>query len=233
MICKPFNCIFVHIPKAAGRSIEQYFINRLNLDRDNLSHRQQLLLTDNTDPSMGTEKLSHLSAAEYIQCGYVSRQEFDNFYKFSFVRNPWSRLVSEYRYRNFLSHKSFKDFVMNKLPPPGWDDKYRHVMSQTKMLYDDSGHLLVDFVGRFEHLERDFNKVCEHFGFDDSHLPHINSSDKKSREFRRKTRNFLYRNQESDLRKYVDFYDDETRALVARLYRSDIDNFGYKFDDAL
>ena len=64
MICRSFNCIFIHIPKAAGRSIEQYFINRLNLDRENASHRQQLLLTDNSDPARGTEKLSHLSAAE-------------------------------------------------------------------------------------------------------------------------------------------------------------------------
>ena len=122
---------------------------------------------------------------------------------------------------------------MNKLPRPGWDDKYRHVMPQTQMLYDESGNLLVDFVGKFEHLQRDFDTVCKQLGFEDSQLPHINSSDKKSREFRRKTRNFLYRNRESDLRKYVDFYDDETRTLVGRLYQADIDNFNYDFGDAL
>lgn len=208
-------------------------MNRLNLDRDNESHRQQLLLTDNDDPSKGTEKLSHLSANEYVSCGYLSQTEFDQYYKFSFVRNPWARLVSEYRYRNFLSHRSFKDFVMNKLPKPGWDDKYRHVMPQTQMLYDDNGRLLVDFVGKFEQLQQDFTKVCEHLEFSDCALPHINSSDKRSRELRRKTRNFLYRNRESDLGKYIDFYDDETRDYVGNLYRSDILNFKYTFEDAL
>jgi len=233
MICKPFKCIFVHIPKVAGQSIELFFMNQLGLERDNESHRQQLLLTDNDDPARGTEKLSHLSAIEYVQGGHISRQDFDRFYKFSFVRNPWARLVSEYRYRNFLSHRSFRDFVMNKLPKPGWDDKYRHVMPQTKMLYDDNGLLLVDFVGKFEQLQQDFTKVCEHLSFSDCALPHINSSDKRSRELRRKTRNFLFQNKESDMVNYVEFYDDETREYAANLYKADIQNFNYTFEDAM
>ena len=233
MICKPFKCIFVHIPKAAGRSIEMYFMNQLGLDRENEAHREQMLLSDNQDPAKGTEKLSHLSAAEYVRCGHISQQDFDNYYKFSFVRNPWSRLVSEYRYRNFLSHRSFKDFVMNKLPEPGWDDKYRHVMSQTEMLYDGNDRLLVDFVGKFENLQRDFDYVCQQLGLAESRLLHINSSDKKSRELRRKARNLLYRNKEGGLRKYIDFYDNETREYVAALYQADIKNFNYSFKDAV
>lgn len=233
MICRPFNCIFVHIPKTAGRSVEKFFMNKLGLDRENESDREQLLITDNSDPARGTEKLTHLSADEYVQCGYISQQEFNSLYKFSFVRNPWARLVSEYRYRNYLSHKSFKDFVLNKLPAPGWDDKYRHIMPQTQMLYDGDGQLLVDFVGKFEHLEDDFGKVCEHLGFKDKQLSHVNSSDKRSREMRRKFRNFVHRNKESSLHKYIDFYDDESREFVAELYREDIENFNYEFDDAL
>ena len=233
MICQPYRCIFVHIPKTAGRSVEMFFINKLNLDRDNEQHRAQLLITDNDNPAKGTEKLSHLSAAEYVECGYVSELDFNGFFKFSFVRNPWARLVSEYRYRNFISHKSFKDFVLNKLPKPGWDDKYRHIMPQTEMLYDGNGRLMVDFVGKFEQLQQDFNVVCSRLGFDENKLPHINSSDKKSRELRRKVRNFIYHNGESNLRDYVDFYDDETREAVAELYRADIENFAYSFADAL
>jgi len=233
MICKPFDCIFVHIPKTAGRSVEMFFMNKLGFDRDNDADRERLLITDNDDPAKGTEKLSHLSATEYVQCGHISQRKFSSFYKFSFVRNPWARLVSEYRYRNYLSHKSFKDFVMNKLPAPGRDDKYRHVMPQTEMLYDKEGNLLVDFVGKFERLQQDFGRVCEHLGFTDSSLPHINSSDKKSRELRRKMRNFLYCNGENDLRSYVDFYDDETREYITDLYRTDIENFDYSFADAL
>ena len=121
---------------------------------------------------------------------------------------------------------------MNKLPSPGRDDKYRHVMPQSEMLYDQSGNLLVDFVGKFESLQQDFDKVCQHLGFEDSSLPHVNSSDKKSRDLRRRVRNFLRRNGESELHGYVDFYDAETREFVSSLYRADIENFGYSFADA-
>ncbi len=233
MICKPFNCIFIHIPKAAGRSVEMFFMNRLNLDRENPDHRQQLLLVDNDDPARGTQKLSHLSAAEYVRCGHIPQPEFDRFYKFSFVRNPWSRLVSEYRYRAYLSHKSFKDFVFNKLPKPGWDDKYRHVMPQSDMLCSDDGRLLVDFVGKFERLQEDFNQVCKDLGIDDPALPHVNSSEKTSRKLRRSLKNFIHRNDESQLKTYVDFYDDETKEFVTNLYRRDIEMFDYSFADAL
>ena len=122
---------------------------------------------------------------------------------------------------------------MNKLPEPGRDDKYRHVMPQYQMLYSDNGELLVDFVGKFESLQNDFDDVCIHLGLGDSALPHVNSSDKKSRELRRKVKNFLHRNDESDLRDYVDYYDDETRQYVGELYRKDIEKFDYSFADAV
>ena len=189
MICREFNCLFVHIPKSAGQSIEQFFMDRLGLDWDR--DREQLLLQANDDPTRGTEKLAHLSAAEYVGCGHVGCGEFDRLFKFTFVRNPWTRILSEYRYRNYFSHRSFRDFVLNKLPAPGWDDKYRHVMPQYDMLHDEKGRLLVDFLGRFETLQRDFDEVCRHLDIGDSALPHRNKSDKKSRDTRRKVRNWL------------------------------------------
>ena len=38
---------------------------------------------------------------------------------------------------------------------------------------------------------------------------------------------------ESDLARYDEFYDDETRDFVANLYQADIQNFNYTFEDAL
>jgi hypothetical protein len=88
---------------------------------------------------------------------------------------------------------------VNRLPPPGWDDKYRHVMPQYDMLHDADGRLLVDFVGRFESLQEDFRRVCAKLGIESAELPHRNRSDKKSRETRRKLRNWLYSNGENRL----------------------------------
>lgn len=227
MICREHNCLFVHIPKTGGQSVEQFFMDLLKLDWD--TDREVLLLQANEDRSRGTEKLAHLSATEYVEGGYLSPADFSALFKFSFVRNPWARILSEYRYRNYFRHRSFRDFVLNKLPKPGWDDQYRHVMPQYDMLHDRDGNLLVDFVGRFENLQQDFGRVCERLGIDDAGLPHRNRSDKKSRDLRRKIRNFLFMNGENQLRGMAGFYDDETREAVARYYYKDIEAFGYEF----
>lgn len=227
MICREYQCLFVHVPKTAGQSVEQFFMDRMGLDWDN--DRAQVLLGDNPDRTRGTQKLAHLSADEYVRCGFLTRAEFEGAYKFSFVRNPYSRLVSEYLYRNYFDHRSFRDFVLNKLPQPGWDDRYRHVMPQYDMLHDGDDRLLVDFVGRFESLQSDFDRICAHLGIEDSELPHRNASDKRSRNFKRRLRNALFRNGENQKRHYTEFYDDETRAAVSAYYRRDIETFGYSF----
>ncbi|MBT8052304.1 MAG: sulfotransferase family protein [Gammaproteobacteria bacterium] len=227
MICRAFNCLFVHIPKTAGQSVEQFFMNQLHLDWN--EDREALLLQGNEDRTRGTEKLAHLSASEYVDDGYIGREDFSALFKFSFVRNPWERILSEYRYRNYFQHRSFRDFVLNKLPQPGWDDQYRHVMPQYDMLHDRQGNLLVDFIGRFESLQQDFDRICERLDIADSRLPHRNRSDKKSRDLKRKLRNALFRNGENQWRGMEDFYDDETRKAVAEYYRKDIETFGYEF----
>jgi hypothetical protein len=227
MICRPCQCLFVHVPKTAGQSVEQFFMDRLGLDWE--SDRDQVLLGDNANPRCGTEKLAHLSASEYVDCGFLERDEFEQLFTFSFVRNPYERIVSEYRYRNYFHHRSFGDFVLNKLPPPGWDDKYRHVMPQYEMLHDSEGHLLVDFVGRFERLQEDFDEVCRRLGIEPSQLPHRNPSNKKSRNLKRLVRNTLFRNGENDKRHYTEFYDQRTRDAVTRLYEKDIEAFAYDF----
>ena len=229
MICSEFKCVFVHIPKAAGQSIEQFFMNRLGLDAK--EDREVLHLQNNDDPALGTEKLAHLSAAEYVSCGHMTQQDFSDYFKFSFVRNPWARILSEYRYRNYFKHRSFKDFVLNKMPKAGFDDKYRHVMPQYDMLYDRQGNLLVDFVGRFETLQQDFDQVCKKLLIEDSSLPHKNRSDKKSRDLKRTIKNLLFMNKENQHHAMNDFYDDETRNAVADYYRIDIETFGYTFND--
>ena len=198
----------------------------MNWDDD----RAKLLICRNDNPNCGTEKLAHLSASEYVNCGYLSEAQFSAMFKFGFVRNPWSRILSEYRYRNYFYHLSFRDFVLNKMPKPGWSDNYRHVMPQYDMLYDESGNLLVDFVGRFENLQQDFDKVCKALSISSSSLPHRNKSNKKSRDLKRSLRNFLYMNGENHKRRVRDFYDEESRNAVASYYKKDIEKFGYSLE---
>ena len=211
MICKDFQCIFIHIPKVAGQSIERFFYSLLNVKRE------VLLLGANGDPKRGPQELSHLTAEEYVGLGHITPEEFRYYYKFSFVRNPWTRLVSEYIFNDYLSQFSFKDFVFNHFPQPDWSDAYRHILPQYQFLYDSKGNLLLDFVGRFEKLQADFNLVCHKLGIEETQLPHMNSG-KKNKALK-------------EWKPYWEYYDEERKEFVGKLYKKDIETFGYKFND--
>lgn len=226
MICDEFECLFVHIPKAAGMSIEHYFLNKVGLTWET---RAPLLLRLNEDPLKGPERLAHLLAREYVMYGYISQEKFDRYYKFSFVRNPWARLVSEYKFRNHAVRFTFDRFVRKHLPEPGMSDAYRHIIPQYNFLHSEDGKLLVDFVGKFENLQSDFNVVAEKLGFEDPTLPHINES--KSKRYGPKWRlqkRFIGLLQKES-RDYRDYYSDSLKDYVGRLYEKDIDTFKYTF----
>ena len=92
MLCHKYKCIYIHIPKAAGKSIQHVFAKQLGLGSKKGS---DLLVGMNANPDSGPPDLSHLKASEYVQLGYLSQEKFDSYFKFSFVRNPWDRIVSE------------------------------------------------------------------------------------------------------------------------------------------
>ncbi len=232
MLCRDFRCIYVHIPKTAGESIISYFLGLLG---DNVQTREKLLLFYNKNPQHGPAILTHLTAAEYLQHGFVNSTEFSSFFKFAFVRNPWDRLVSEYKFRGYPWLFDFKSFLFKHFPRPGQADPYLHVKPQYDYLHDRDGRLLADFVGRFERLKEDFSAVCRRLGFCDHTLPHINSSPppRFSREHWRTTWPAMFLPDSRYRRRvfghYSEFYDDESREFVADMYAKDISTFGYTF----
>jgi hypothetical protein len=195
-----YRCIFVHLPKVAGVSIAKSLFGGLGG-----SH-------------------SHIGLYQVV----FSRHEFDSYFKFTFVRNPWDRLLSAYAFlRSGGMHESdrrwsrahlaqfptFKDFVL------GWVNEenvlsYIHFVPQYRFVCAPfSRRLLVDFVGRYEYLERDFAHVQSRLGIDGVALAHHNKGPgpEKRGDFR-------------------DHYNATTRRIVERVYRTDLELFGYSFD---
>ena len=227
MISKKFKCIFVHVPKTAGQSIDNFFLDLHDLSWDD---RAQLVLKYNPDRLRGPERLAHLLASEYVEYGYISQADFRDYYKFSFVRNPWARLVSEYHYRGYRKKMTFKEFVLDGLPKEDiYTDTYRHIIPQYDYLYDDDANLLVDFVGKFEDLQRDFDKVCNDLGLDSSALPHANASSRVGRGLEGLVNKILARVFGLESKHYTTYYDEELVDVVRNMYVKDIEAFGYKF----
>ncbi|MBU2972632.1 sulfotransferase family protein [Pseudoalteromonas sp. C2R02] len=230
MISKFDNCLFIHIPKVAGQSIETAFLHRAGL---NWETRDQMLLKPNSDAKKGPPRLAHLTASEYVSLGYLSQSQFDAMYKFAFVRNPWDRLVSEYSYRKYPC--SFKDFVFKFFPTAHNDDYkkgfdgYRHVIPQTDFVCDENGQVIVDFIGRFENLKCDFLSVSKNIIGEPIDLPFKNKSEYKSTINKRLT--YLGFNKPDNKKHYSEFYDQETKDYVAKLYEKDIALFDYQFTE--
>ncbi len=83
----------------------------------------------------------------------------------------------------------------------------KYFAPQIDWLCDSDGKLLVDFVGKVENLDEDFTYICRKIGID-RRLEHRNKSERGD---------------------YRDYYDDETRQIVADVFARSIEAFGYKF----
>ena len=217
MIAHPLKALFVHIPKTAGQTIEHVFLSHLGLDQN---ARPALLLREKLEHESGPPRLSHLKASDYHQYGYLSEQQYDDYYKFCFVRNPWSRVLSFYRYLRFEEQYNFDDFVCNVLEQQMQNEPYHWFLApQSDFIYDQHKQLLINFVGRYERLQADFDHISTQLGLLRTELPVINTSLK-----------FRHANNGGTKSDYRQLYTTQSIDHVAKLYQRDIDLLGYDFE---
>lgn len=236
MLSHHHKTIFVHVPKTGGQSVERVFLEDIGLT---WKTRAPLLLRHNPEPSLGPERLAHLTAEQYVSCKYVPQEMFDRYFKFAFVRDPWDRVVSMYRYLPIGG--SFKSFVCKVLPKSLWATQHWFVRPQADFLLDQNGAQLVDFVGRFASLEKDFFEVCRKVGLPER-LPHVNAAAESRRQLPHRLAEAgkaLRRGDLSHLRAAVeptrpskpgrDYYDREAAEAIGELYKIDVQTFGFRF----
>jgi hypothetical protein len=110
---------------------------------------------------------------------------------------------------------------------------------QYDFLFDEQGRLLVDFVGRYESLQADFDTVCARLGIPPTPLPHENRSLAEKprirtvKELTTALRRWLWNlERRHTFPHYTQYYDDESREFVAQLFRKDIETFEYSFGES-
>lgn len=236
MISHKNKCIFIHIPKVAGQSIEKFFLNLNNLDWDT---RHQLLLKRNIKSKKGPPRLAHLKSEDYLSHQYISPYLFKEYFKFTFVRNPWSRAVSFYKYGRFNEIMSFKKFVEKLLPKLIHEKKWFYG-PQYNFIYIEN-RLKVDFVGHFENLNDDFGKVCKKLDIPFIQLPHHNKSVKEKGLNRVKYRTkkiinnpvyiFNLGKDQINSKDYRTYYDSSLIKTIEELYYLDVKTFNYNFEN--
>lgn len=146
---------------------------------------------------------------------------FDSYFKFAFVRNPWDRLVSLYS-EKIVNHKK----TINKVP------YYKEFIGLSfesfldRIIYSDlesciphhrlQTHLMplnkMDFIGKLENFNKDIQVVLDHLNIKNYKIGHLNKSKHPH---------------------YSTFYNDYTKRLVEVNYSEDIENFEYSFDESV
>lgn len=190
------QAIFVHIPKCAGVSINKAIFGCLGG--------------------------GHTTFDEYLNV--FEPVCIMNYFKFTIVRNPWSRLVSAYSFLNnggFNSNDSewfrqelghfhdFDDFVKNWLNKRNiW--KWPHFRPQYHYILERHGKINLDFIGFMENISKDFSYIAN----------------------RVNVKCVLQPSNESEHYSYMQYYNDETRNIVAETYAEDIAMLGYTFDNS-
>jgi len=180
--------IFIHINKTAGTSLYR---------------------------TLGIPWKRHLTSQEVIDI--VGQEKWQKAFKFAFVRNPWDKVVSQYKYRIKTNQNRMKE---NEIDFNNWvikaykekDLRYfdlpKLFAPQAEWLKNNEGKIDMDFIGRFENLHNDFEKVSKELKLQ-KELPHLNKTNHKP---------------------YQDYYNKDSINIIENHYKEDIEMFGYKFE---
>jgi len=187
------ECIFIHIPKSAGVSLNRELFGNLGG-----AHRTVRIYKRVFGPST-----------------------FKKYFKFTFVRNPYSRLLSAYRFlkrggfcekdrlwaeQNLAQFDSFRDFVHGWLTEES-AMKYNHFMPQFVFVCDRSFEPEVDFIGRFETIDKDFKMVCKKLNISRSLKKYNRGPEKEAH--------------------WSTYYTEKELEKVYEVYRKDFELFDY------
>ncbi|AHL31850.1 sulfotransferase [Pseudomonas brassicacearum] len=186
-------CLFIHVPKCAGSSV-------------------CVGMFEGYSPG-------HLPLYWYEE---QFPEQYAASFKFAFVRDPLERAYSAYAFlrgnqlgardqaaQKLVScYRDFDDFILRWLHPENIT-RQMHFAAQTDFLTDSLGHLAMDFIGYQEHLERDYQRICQHLGLSAT-LPHVNLSQQRA---------------SAPVREICSV---RTRRLVRRVYQRDYEMLGYE-----
>lgn len=203
MIIPEYTSIFVHPPRCAGNTIEQQFRTYL--------------------PGYDSRDRGHHTAREYEKL--LGPQYFESQFKFTFIRNPYRRFISSYEFHIHKEHSLEWFLTENENQKAVLDERgmihngvgawHRGNLPQYYMLHNEEGKLLVDFIGRVETIDEDWEQVCIKLGIPYKPLPRVNAA----------------RDEYKIYKDYREYYTSDVFDRVTKLYQIDLDTFGYEYEE--
>jgi len=197
VISDEYKCIFVEVPKTGSTSIRN-IIGFSEKPHMNIKEIKKEFIENRATLSKGDDTL----------------REFEDYFKFGFVRNPWDRVVSLYNRQEgiIMSEKmcfeEFVDWINYSSDTSIYPTQHRN---QLDWFLDDNKQLAVDFIGRFERLDEGWKIICRKLNIQFK-LEHHNINGKNNKH-------------------YTDYYNEKTIDIIAEKFKVDIDYFEYKFGE--
>lgn len=198
--------LFVAMPKTGTHSVRQAL--REHLGPDDLE--QVGLFVNKRFPFDEIARIGHGHLSVRQVRPFLGDAVCDAYFKFTFVRNPFDRFVSYCAFMTRQQGAFDRDpqgtmrRILFELRPMD----HVHFQPQYTLLTNAAGELEMDFIGRVERMQDDYDAICARIGIPSRPLDKVNGS------------------RRGDYRQY---YDRALMDGVAELYRGDLERFGYTF----
>ena len=160
------------------------------------------------DKNLINESTSDLGDNKHLSCPKLIEQypQYKDYFKFAFVRNPWYRVVSWYFFCKkspFVSRNTLNISFKKFIETRSdiWRASKQFQYEFTKKC---------DFIGKTENFQEDFDVISDRIGIERQKLPHNNKSKHKH---------------------YTEYYNEETKQIVAEVFTKDIEYFRYEFGE--
>jgi len=199
------NSVFIHIPKTAGG----YIVRTLGFNRYWMPRHKKVF------KQKGFVNFGHQDYSNLVARGYVKKQFDETAFKFAFCRNPFDRVVSHYfwtrkRHPDVLDPSiTFFDFtkMLNNEPVL---DRISKKIGGGETWYRPQNRAIrgvdLDFIGRFESLQKDLDYIAKKLNIERSYSPRIRASKHAP---------------------YQEYYNKESIEFVLNYYKEDFEKFGY------
>ncbi len=223
--------IFSHIPKAGGSTLSRILAIHAGsapivIAGDYLDNNQTQFYNHDCmcTPITNDHKEPSWLPGHHVPMRDVKYIKLEDYFKFAFTRNPFDRLVYIWEIPFIKFKYPFSDFI--KVDTTEEMKLAWSIRTQYDILSDDTG-LLVDYIGKYENLEDDFEYVRKKLDIPKKILLDRRNNNRKAVDYNKLP--YVNKNINKDHDSYREYYNTEARNLAEKYYRKDLETFEYEF----